>query len=517
MGLINWLKGVFRKMMFQPSEVYQIFGVQPAVSSAYLGAIESWKNIYEGRAPWNDERLPSANFAAIVASEAARLATIEMDFKIAGSPRADFLQEKMNIVRDQLRTQLEYACAFGGLMLKPNGDGVDYIKPGLFIPTNTDGNGNITGSIFVAQRQDLDRYFNRFEYHRFDENGLYRISNKVFESDSPDVIGRPTTFAAVPEWKDIQDEISIANLERPIFSYLKMPWANTIDSSSPLGCSIFSKALGSIHDIDITAKGLRHEIATADRKLFISDKALKRDDNGVVVENPLPDLIQGLEFGIDEKNTYHEFNPEIRIEQYKSAMQTFLNIAGNQCGFSNGYFSFDEKTGVVTATQIEADQQRTISTVTDIQKSLKTALSGLAYALDAYATLYGLAPAGEYKEQYNLKDLSVNVTEDRARGWQMATAGAIPKWKYLVDYEGYLEKDARAIVDEAQKKQMFWSYVVAGKFPMERYLEMFEGFSPADAKAAVAEVSGGSGSPFPAEEGGGGPQEPPDTGQEGQK
>ena len=50
-----------------------------------------------------------------------------------------------------------------------------------------------------------------------------------------------------------------------------------------------------------------------------------------------------------------------------------------------------------------------------------------------------------------MRDLSVNVTEDRARAWQMVIANVLPKWKYLVDYEGYTEEEAKALVAEAQQ------------------------------------------------------------------
>jgi len=359
------------------------------------------------------------------------------------------LQSQLTIVEDKIRTQLEYACALGGMMLKPNGTGVDYIKYGQFIPVDLDGNGEITGVIFISQKQIADKYFNRFEYQRF-EDGTYKISNKAYESNSPDTIGEFTQLTAVREWVNIQPEVKIDNLERPLFSHLKMPWANMVDSSSPLGCSIFAKAIDSIQDIDITAKGLRHEIKTAERKVFVSDKILRRDKDGKVTGNPIPDLIQGLEYGVDEQNTYHEFNPDIRIDEYRQSMQTFLNIAGNQCGFSNGYFSFDEKTGMATATQVEADQQRTISTATDIQKALKTALAGLTYALDAYATLYNQAPAGTYEEEYFLKDLNVNTTEDRLRAWQMVVQGKVPFYWYAMNYEGMDEVEAKKLYKEAQ-------------------------------------------------------------------
>ncbi len=450
MGLISWFKGVFHKM-FPITEVYRVFDVQPAVSSIMMNQIEVWKNIYEGNATWLDcdPNMRSAQFASIVSSEAARLVTIEMSATITGSARADFLQEQINVVLDKMRTQLEYAAAFGGMMLKPNGEGVDFIKHGNFIPIDLDGNGNITGAIFISQQQRNEQYYNRFEYQRF-EGETYRISNKCYVSDMPDTIGEFTTLAAVPEWANIEPEVSIIDLERPLFSYLKMPWANTIDSDSPIGCSIFSKAIDTIEDIDVTAKGLRHEIKTADRKVFTSDKVLRRDKDGNVTGNPIPDLIVGLEYGINETNTYHEFNPAIRIEQYRQSMQTFLNIAGNQCGFSNGYFSFDEKTGLITATQVYADQQRTISTATDIQKAVKQALTGLTYALDVYATLYNQAPAGMYDETYYMKDLNVNTAEDRARAWQMVTQGKVPFYWYAVNYEGMEEEEAKRLYQEAQ-------------------------------------------------------------------
>jgi hypothetical protein len=54
------------------------------------------------------------------------------------------LKYKMAYVIGSMRTQLEYAVAFGGVMLKSNGTGVDFIKNGGFIPIDLDGNGNIT-------------------------------------------------------------------------------------------------------------------------------------------------------------------------------------------------------------------------------------------------------------------------------------------------------------------------------------------------------------------------------------
>ena len=48
--------------------------------------------------------------------------------------------------------------------------------------------------------------------------------------------------------------------------------------------------------------------------------------------------------------------------------------------------------------------------------------------------------------------------------------------------------DDSIISDPKERKQMFWGYVTAGKFPFWRYLVEFEGYSEADAKAIAAEA-----------------------------
>ena len=93
--------------------------------------------------------------------------------------------------------------------------------------------------------------------------------------------------------------------------------------------------------------------------------------------------------------------------------------------------------------------QRTLSTCTDIQLNFKQAIEGLVYALDVYLTLYNTVADDAFDVSYYMRDLFVNVSEDRTRAFQLAQSGYIPKWKYLVDYEGYSEEEAKRMVEEA--------------------------------------------------------------------
>lgn len=80
---------------------------------------------------------------------------------------------------------------------------------------------------------------------------MYEIQNRAFKSNSSNSLGKKIELHDVPEWSSIDEVVHIANIEKPMFAYLKTPFNNTIDYSSPEGVSIFSNALMELRDLDI--------------------------------------------------------------------------------------------------------------------------------------------------------------------------------------------------------------------------------------------------------------------------
>ena len=70
--------------------------------------------------------------------------------------------------------------------------------------------------------------------------------------------------------------------------------------------------------------------------------------------------------------------------------------------------------------------------------------------MEIMQSLYELTPDEELDISFYLRDLYVNADEDRKRAFELAEKKYIPKWKYLVDYEGYSEEDAKKLVAEAE-------------------------------------------------------------------
>ena len=109
---------------------------------------------------------------------------------------------------------------------------------------------------------------------------------------------------------------------------------------------------------------------------------------------------------------------------------------------------------MVTATQVESDDRRTLQLINDVRDSIKHMLDGLVYALDKFADAYNLAPAGDYEISYDFEDLTLNEDEDRARWYNYVSAGLVPFERYLVMHEGFSEDEAKELVQEADAQRL---------------------------------------------------------------
>ena len=117
----------------------------------------------------------------------------------------------------------------------------------------------------------------------------------------------------------------------------------------------------------------------------------------------------------------------------------------------------DAKTGHITATQIESDDNETIETITDIRTALKAAVRDLIYALDVYCDVYFDMPSGYVnaldadvpdEDVFYFKDLLSTFEQDRARAYQLVVFGAYSKRKYLKEYEGFSDDEVDQMMKE---------------------------------------------------------------------
>lgn len=440
------------------------FNASPITSDEVKQMIERCVRIYQGNPDWVDEKkhIKTIKFAKAICSEVARLTTLGIGVHITGSPKADYLQDQINMIYYQLREWVEYGCAFGTVILKPDGSGVSMYSPGQFEIT-AQRHGKATGVVFVntAVSEDEETYYTRLEYHRYLDNGVYAISNKCFKGKSANDAHQRVGIEGTP-WADMAEEVTIANLEKPLFAVLRTPHANEIEIGSALSLPIFSDAVEELKDLDIAYSRNAKEIEDS-KRIVLADDSLIAEGSGYSVANTtaaaqrtaesmgLPDMIRMMHGGgVDE--VYHEINPELNTEERIKGIDALLSQIGYKIGFANGYFVFNESTGIQTATGVEADQQRTIQFIKDVRDKLESCLDDLIYAISAWADLYETVTAGEYEVTYDFGDITYSYEEDKANWKFYVMQGWVPKWKYLEKFEGMTEEQAKATVAEAAPK-----------------------------------------------------------------
>lgn len=462
--IIAWLRGILAKMLSAGNSTPG--GVPLAVSSDMANAIERWREEYTGKAYWLRHNSQSLGLPALIASEMATLVTLEAKIALTGSQRAAWLNEQFVPVIEKLHTNVEYACALGGIVMKPYLDGtgkaiaIDYILADDFYPISFNSRGEITSAAFVERKRVMQTIYSRVEYHVYTENGsddaTYTITNRCYRGYTEDDIGVEVPLSEVPEWQQLQPLVEIKGIDFPMYAYFKIPLGNFIDPKSPLGISVFAKAENNIKEADKQYQRLLWEYEGGELAVDAAEDAFELDSNGKVI---LPVGKERL-YRVNQLDAnkpgshavFDTFSPELRDASYLSGLNAILQKIEDQCGFARGTLSDRNDMQVQTATEIKMLRQRTYATVTAIQMSLEKALGGLVKAMDAIATLYGLAPQGEVNLLCTWDDSIVTDADtERVRDLQEIRDGIMQKWEYRVKWYGEDESTARRMTQDGTK------------------------------------------------------------------
>lgn len=465
MGLLDFLK---TGNIVDSDKIYESFGVEPLIDENDKEYLQLWKDVYFNNAPWLDgvvtlddmlngsnKQLRTLGMAKSVCEELARLTTLGCEIDIVGGKRAKALKEIIYKNKFKLHKGVEIGTALGCIVFKPTTayGGLDIITLFDMVPIRVDNEGNIVECIFIDKIETKKDIYIRAEHHNFTEE-KYEIKNKCFISHGKSDKLHEIQLNIVPEWSDIKEEVILKGYEKPLFTTFKTTKANNIDIHSKIGMSVFSGCIDQLEDLDVAYTRFAYEIFNSNKIIFTSQYALDQYNGKTRQERgrtKLPDFIKGLELGVNAENTIYEHNPVLQVQQRKDAINLLLSFIGYKCGFSNGYFQFSDKTGLVTATQIEAEQQQTINTVSNIRQEYQKVIDELIYSYNVLMDIYEGVQKEEFEINYYFKDITSNFEEDRARSLQLVKENILPKWKYLTEYEGYTEEEAKQLVEEANK------------------------------------------------------------------
>lgn len=352
------------------------------------------------------------------------------DKPVGNTERAEFLNEQYKKLKKQLRRQTEYGIAKGGLVIKPyvvvdktkdDNDKetthydieFDFIQADCFYPLAFDASGRITEAAFIQTKADKNTTYRRLEYHRWEGhsvsviNKAFKSTNNTHDGDLQGIdLGQEVPLSEVPEWSKLPDKTTIKNVSKPLFAYFKMPEANTIDTTSPLGVSAYSRVVSLIKDADMQYSRLLWEYEAGEMAIDIDRDALNfmKDSEGAdhrVMGHLQQRLYRPIDLG--ESETYKPFSPTLRDSNIMSGLNSILMRIEDNTGLSRGTLS-DASAEARTATELKILKQRGYSSVLDIQTALQDALEDVIYIMNVYCDLYEITPEGEYDTSFEWDD-----------------------------------------------------------------------------------------------------------------
>ena len=443
--------------------------IETPLSTEMTTALENWYAMYLNKAPWlNDSTVKSLNLPALISSELARQIVLEMKWNITGkaktetdgneepmNPRAEYLKSEFGKLIDILRLKLEQGCAAGGMIIKPypNLDDshiyFDWAMDWGFYPLEFDDEGNLSDVILPDIFQSGKTTYTRLERHKTVKGGV-EITQKAFKSNMRDSLGTEIPLSSVPRWAGLKDSVIVKDTGGPLFGWYKVASANNIDVNSPLGTSVYAKATDVIREADIQYSRLLWEYEGSELAIDVDPTALRpRKTEGGGMEMPKLNerLFRQVDIDKGDRDLYEVFSPSIRDTSLLNGLNQLLIRIEDLSGLSRGTFS-DANIDARTATELKIVRQRSYATISDNQAALERCLKNVIRAMDKYATIYNLAPQGEYDVSFEWDDSILTDSDAQMQERMMLfNAGLISKTEFREWYFGETKAQAQSAIE----------------------------------------------------------------------
>lgn len=420
------------------------------VSDKMAEAITSWFQLfYDENNKTKGEH--HTRFVNILTNYMATLATNEITLTAGTGVRADFINEQINrFVLPSVRSNIQLAGVGGEVILKPfiSGKNIysEIITADRYYPTRINSAGITEAGFFTDFGTVNKRPVVRIERFDLQPEGLY-INNKAYYTGNDGIRGE-IPLTDVYRWKDVLPDLLLKDVNRVHFATIKMPFANCIDNTSKLPVSIFANSMDALRELDFVYSEFLREVHTGKRRLMFDRSALTPFKGKPPLEfsELATDFYVILNNDIGTaKQPFNDYTPQMRVDEYQRAINIILRLIEMQCGFSTDTFTFDIRTGKITATQIISEDKDTYNTIKTIQDlGMAQGLKDLIYLYDIYATLYNLAPAGKIEPSVSFGDsIFEDTAVEFARRKQLADGGYLKKEKLVGWYFGISDEEAK--------------------------------------------------------------------------
>ena len=430
--------------------------------------VQGWKEIYQGCPPWLETKFSTLagrlqkrerkqfKGSKLVCKEFTSLMYSEFP-EIEASEDLQNILDRSNF-NESLPPFSERVLALGGGAFRLYSKEVagqqklfiDYVTADRFIPVSWDESGIYEADILDYIFYNNQKFIRTWKYRK--TMAGYTIKQEFYAI----AVGKhPAGRTPITKVNPARAGVNVSDKElkvtiptkKPLFSYIKLPEANNYNFDSPMGVSIYGNSIDTLEGLDIAFDALQQEIVLGRRRIIVPTSAIRHviNDSGERVRffDPSDEIYIAFDSDDPDKMKIMDATVELRIEELRQAVQTYLDILSIQCGFSAGYLTFDGQRGVRTATEVISDNSKTHKSKVNLEKAFINSINQLVSNIRGLEEVYSIS-VGDFRIQFQ-----DNIQEDRDSKTQYWTDRLNNR---TITLETFLEKVDGISPEDAKKK-----------------------------------------------------------------
>lgn len=398
----------------------------------------------------NVTKMAARRLASIIFNEQCTITLGDADAnELIGQVLAD------NDFYNQYEEKLEEAIALGGGAIRPYVDNdkikLAWVNASQFYPLHSDSNGIDEAAIAsqtTTTENNMNVYYTLLEFHEWNPDGTYNITNELYRSENINTVGIQVPLNTLDEYKNLQPQVTLTGLTKPLFAYFKAPGANNKQLDSPLGLGLVDNSKKIIDAINQTHDSYYWEVKMGQRRVAVPAEMLKPgttfgNDEVDQLRPPVFDPEENVFVQMygDEEMKITDLTSPIRNDQYQATMNFFLEEFENAIGLSQGTFT-STPSGIQTATEVVTNNSMTYQTRSSYLTQVSKQINGLIIAILELMECGELFDDGKARWAGDPESVETNVdfadgvftdkntqfTQDS----QAVTMGVMPKKRFLM-------------------------------------------------------------------------------------
>lgn len=176
------------------------------------------------------------------------------------------------------------------------------------------------------------------------------------------------------------------------FAVMRTALVNNLDNMDGFGFPKLFDVIPILKGLDAGFTAFLGDLEAAEKITLINEMLCGFDDNGKPItpnEEMKRRFVMLGEKLPQGKEMVHEINPQIRAEDFKTAIELLLNLLSQQFGYGTKRYSFDPATGaVMTATQYIGERQDMMQELNRQRHEARAYITDIVRALLWFANAY---------------------------------------------------------------------------------------------------------------------------------